>query len=411
MMTRSQEWYKAVIGETVEEEVNFMSTRSSLTRLHSRIEEIPWSDIQEDYRIGGGAFCDVHKVQLNHSENKKNYYALKCLSPDTMAEDKRFATGAVDLAIEGEILSRLSHENLIRLHGTTSGGPTRAYMESERGYFLVIELLKDTLQSRFDKHRQKILRPLRSRESSSSLLDRLQSVALGVAKGMDYLHQNGVVLRDLKPDNVGFDEEGTPKIFDLGLAREFHTLNQNEIAGSLRYMAPEVANAKGAEFASDVYSYGILLWELCTLEKPYKKFETREKFMEKVVFGGWRPSFSSIPSAALRRLIQECWQEDPKARPSFSRIIEMLDVALIDSQTGTPRDKLMKAATLGSTKSTSWSKFVDRFKPSRRRATSSDEDFKITTPLPLGLHQTKISKAPLLFVHHLILQNHILIQR
>jgi serine/threonine protein kinase len=372
MTTCSQEWYKTIIG-----------SRSSLTRLDSQIEEITWSDEQEVYRIGDGSFCDVYKVQLNRFENKKNCYALKCLSPYTMAEDKRFATGAVDLAIEGEILSRLCHENIIRLHGTTSGGPTTAFMESERGYFLILELLKETLQSRFDEHRRKTLLPLRCRESNSSLLDRIQNVALGVAKGMEYLHQNGVVLRDLKPDNVGFDEDGTPKIFDLGLAREVQTLNQNEIAGSLRYMAPEIANQKGAELASDVYSYGVLLWELCTLEKPYKKFETRNKFMEKVVFEGWRPSLSSIQSPALRCLIQECWQEDPKARPNFSRIIMLLqvEVALIGSQTETPRDKLVKAVSLGSTKYKWWSQFVDRFKPSKRTAVS-DEDFKIAVPLP-----------------------------
>jgi serine/threonine protein kinase len=256
-------------------------------------------------------------------------------------------------------------------------------MESERGYFLVLELLKDTLQSGFDKHRQRILRPLRSLDSNYSLLDRLQRVALGVAKGVEYLHQNGVILRDLKPDNVGFDEDGTPKIFDLGLAREVQTLNENEVAGSLRYMAPEIAKGNGAEFASDVYSYGVLLWELCTLEKPYKKFARRDKFLKKVVFEGWRPSLSSIQSPALRCLIHDCWQEDPKARPSFSRIIMLLqvEVALIGSQTETPRDKLVKGASLGSTKNNWWSKFVDIVKPSRRRATPA-EDFKIAFPLP-----------------------------
>jgi serine/threonine protein kinase len=125
---------------------------------------------------------------------------------------------------------------------------------------------------------------------------------------------------------VGFDVHGTVKIFDLGFAREEHTIKPTEVAGSLRYMAPEVARGHGSLLVSDVYSFGILLWEICTLDKPYKHINSREEFMESVVFEEWRHTTSKIPSTTLRKLIKLSWQTDPQARPNFSQIVKKLRV-------------------------------------------------------------------------------------
>jgi serine/threonine protein kinase len=254
-------------------------------------------------------------------------YALKCLKTKGLPS-KHFVQGAIDLAVEGEILSRLRHENIIQLHGVKSGDPAKAYTDSIRGYFLLLELLEDTLTRRLKhlrrKKRKERRRILSKGYSLPAFLEMIENVAIGVAMGMQYLHKNGVVLRDLKPDNIGFDKDGNPKIFDLGFARELHTIESLEIAGSLRYMAPEVAEGNGCSFASDVYSFGVLLFELCTLEKPFKKFNSREEFMEEVVRGNYRPSISSIPSQAIQRLIEACWNEDPAVRPYFVRIVKTL---------------------------------------------------------------------------------------
>ena len=261
-------------------------------------------------------------------------------------------------------------------------------MESEKGYFFILDLLQDTLQDRLDKYRSQhnttahnpkikgassssggqgssgssgMRRSSNSTKPSSSrmhrsmstthatsmssgsssrrssdkgsshasttvILERIQNIAMGVAKGMEYLHSKGVALRDLKPDNVGFAHDGTPKLFDFGFAREAHTIKQTEVAGSLRYMAPEVALGRGSVLASDVYSFGVLLWELCTLEKPYKQISSRDEFMDIVILGGWRHSTSGIPSTSIRKLIKECWTDHPKDRPTFSKIVKVLRV-------------------------------------------------------------------------------------
>ena len=318
---------RSAAGNAASEEINSLAKQSRLERLENQVHELSWSDIQDaNSMIGVGAFSRVYKIQLSLPQLDSESFALKCLNSNTMSNQESFLTGAIDLAVEGEILSRIHHENIIQLHGVSTGGPLKAYTTSEKGYFLVLDLLEDTLKNKLDKHRSKKgSKPSRAKDTGS-LSARLQTVALGVAKGLEYLHQNNIVLRDLKPQNIGFDCHGTPKIFDLGFARELHTIEESEIAGSLRYMAPEVALRKGALLASDVYSFGVLLWEICTLEKPYRGFGTKESFIEGVVNRKQRPSLSSIPSSSLRQLIKECWDPNPELRPTMSHVVKVLRI-------------------------------------------------------------------------------------
>ncbi len=338
-MDNSEYDRRKAAGESAESEAEGLAQLSRLERLNSDLVrfDLAWDDIQIVQPIGFGGFSQVFRVQM--SGDSEGHYALKCLNPKTKLHTKTFTTGAIDLAIEGEILSRLQHENVIQLHGLCGGGPANAYLDSDRGYFIVLDLLNETLADKLEKYRS-IYQTSNSRTyasasssstkhmSQSAVLERIASVAMGVAKGMEYLHSQGVALRDLKPDNIGFDEYGVPKIFDFGFAREVHTMEKNEVAGSLRYMAPEVARGYGSELASDVYSFGVLLWEICTLDKPYKHFTSREHFMKKIILGDWRHTTSKIPSNSLRKLIKECWQADPAHRPTFASIVKNLRVEL-----------------------------------------------------------------------------------
>lgn len=328
------------MGIIAEEEIAGLASRSRLEILDD-VLQLSWEDIDLGSTIGYGGFSQVFRVQIpstsgsGDGETGDQEYALKCLSPNTMARTKSFKTGAVDLVIEATILCRLSHPNVIKLHGYYGKSIRNCYLESERGYFLVIDLLADTLRNKIDKYRlqnpkmRKASRELDMnghKPNTSEALERIKSIGVDVAKGMEYLHSKGVVLRDLKPDNVGFDSNGVPKIFDLGFAREFHTLKPKEVAGSLRYMAPEIALGQPTEFASDVYSFGVLLWEMTTLEKPYKHIHDRDEFIESIMINGWRPSSSHMPSTALRKLVKECWDAEHTRRPTFSKVVKILKV-------------------------------------------------------------------------------------
>mmetsp|Transcript_108813 Transcript_108813/g.162766 ORF Transcript_108813/g.162766 Transcript_108813/m.162766 type:complete len:612 (-) Transcript_108813:67-1902(-) len=160
-----------------------------------------------------------------------------------------------------------------------------------------------------------------------SLVVRLKRVALPIARGMRYLHDQKFLWRDLKPANIGFDEVTDElKMFDFGLSR--HADDQSlrghgcDVAGTYAYMAPESVLGIKTTYESDVYSFGVLLWELVTLKKPFPKAMriNKAKFKEKVVVGGWRPSLQGVESRALRRLIDVCWDVRPRNRPSFHRI-------------------------------------------------------------------------------------------
>lgn len=93
-------------------------------------------------------------------------------------------------------------------------------------------------------------------------------------------------------------------------------------------MAPEAAGSQRhpkSMLASDVYSFGVLLWEICMLKLPFKKFTTTMQFQEKVMSQHWRPTLRYIPNRALRALICQCWDPNPDARPNFTQIRKELE--------------------------------------------------------------------------------------
>jgi hypothetical protein len=90
-------------------------------------------------------------------------------------------------------------------------------------------------------------------------------------------------------------------------------------------MAPEMVKGEGYNFSYDVYSFGILLWEICTLEKPFQKYRTLEELEQKVVQEGERPSLRAkfFSSCALQDLLSSCWDPDHSQRPTFESIAEI----------------------------------------------------------------------------------------
>ncbi len=303
-----------------------LSKQSKLQVLNDRVRPIMWADVREQSLLGKGAFSEVYRVEIDEPELRKKNCAIKFLSPKiTNVSDGDFDLAAIDLAMEADILSRLNHENIITLHGIYGGDLSTAYTKS-RGNFLILDVLEDTLAKRLDRCRIKERRRFTNTVSNTKLIERIENIALGVAKGMEYLHDNGVVFRDMKPDNIAFNSEGKPVIFDFGFAREVHLTQKEEIAGSLRYMSPEMAFGQNPSFPSDVYSFGVLLFEICTLQKPFKQYKNRADFTENVLLGDYRPSLSPILSKSIREVIARSWDSEQEVRPDMTTIVKVLRV-------------------------------------------------------------------------------------
>ena len=136
-----------------------------------------------------------------------------------------------------------------------------------------------------------------------------------------------VALTDLKPDNIGFTEDGTLKLFDFGLSTCVQTrtfsneaYNMTGYTGSLRYMAPEVALREPYGEKVDVYSFAIMLWQMATDTLPFTGLG-KTAFMEDVVRGDQRPKIDRSWPEGFSKLLSNCWHRDPEQRPSFALIL------------------------------------------------------------------------------------------
>mmetsp|Transcript_22160 Transcript_22160/g.32730 ORF Transcript_22160/g.32730 Transcript_22160/m.32730 type:complete len:135 (+) Transcript_22160:184-588(+) len=97
--------------------------------------------------------------------------------------------------------------------------------------------------------------------------------------------------------------------------------------GSPRYMAPEVAMERSYNETADAYSFGILLWQICSTEVPFEKF-TAAKFRSSVVEKGFRPSPNPKWPAGIQNLMKSCWAVNIRQRPNFQQIVEVLQAEL-----------------------------------------------------------------------------------
>lgn len=247
--------------------------------------------------------CPVSKTELDmrrsmkdrvrYRNTNRSRYALKHLKPDLVDkyEPEEYAQFASDLVQEAEFLSIIQHPNVIKLRGTSFGNA--GFGQSAKDYFLIIDRLDGTLEHRIARwkkgvnRRNSLLKSIirknsdasdSSKDSSENILieERLE-VLIQIAAALVYLHEKNIIYRDLKPANIGFDLRGDVKLFDLGLARMMppHGDPYNDSfkmsgAGSPRYMAPEVMNYGSTyNLKADVYTYGILMWEVLSLHKPF----------------------------------------------------------------------------------------------------------------------------------------------
>jgi len=287
-------------------------------------------------------------IRRLNANNNRTRYVVKQLSPELKNLDKiNFLKGTVDLAMETRFLALLDHENIVCLIGAASNG---AFSD---GYFIVLEKLNETLGRRvkvwMDMDRQcKGITGVFT--GSKKKAQRLQSerilAARSLVAGMDFLHQRNIVFRDLKPDNIGFTNDGILKIFDFGLAKELKDdervndglYNMTGCTGSIRYMSPENLQGKPYNLKTDIYSWAMIMWNILALEPPFALY-TEQMIIDRVCSRGYRPKIFSTWSVRMSKTIRLSWSANINERPSFAEIsLELMEEKMeIDSMSETER--------------------------------------------------------------------------
>lgn len=194
-------------------------------------------------RIGSGGMSDVYKAKC-HKLNR--YVAIKVLKPE-YSEDKTFVS---KFRAEAQAAAGLMHANIVNVYD----------VGEENGiYYIVMELVEGiTLKKYIEKKGV-----LGVREAVS--------IAIQVAQGIDAAHKHNIVHRDIKPQNIIISKEGKVKVTDFGIARaaSSNTINSS-VMGSVHYISPEQARGGYSDEKSDIYSFGITLYEMLTGRVPFE---------------------------------------------------------------------------------------------------------------------------------------------
>ncbi|XP_042519878.1 serine/threonine/tyrosine-protein kinase HT1-like [Macadamia integrifolia] len=166
---------------------------------------------------------------------------------------------------------------------------------------------------------------LQQQEPNSIPLDLVLKFSLDIARGMSYLHSQGILHRDLKSENLLLGEDMCVKVADFGIScLESQCLSGKGFISTYRWMAPEMIKEKHHTRKVDVYSFGIVLWELLTALMPFEGM-TPEQAAFAVSQKNARPPLPSKCPVAFSHLISRCWASNPDKRPHFTEIVSILE--------------------------------------------------------------------------------------
>ncbi|XP_050372534.1 uncharacterized protein LOC126790365 isoform X2 [Argentina anserina] len=168
-------------------------------------------------------------------------------------------------------------------------------------------------------------------QRNSSKLDwrRRVNMAMDIAWGMNYLHHFNppIIHRDLKSSNLLVDKNWTVKVGDFGLSRLKHKtfLTNKSGRGTPQWMSPEFLRNEPSDEKSDIYSYGVILWELATLKIPWDNLNPMQ-VIGAVGFMNQRLEIPKDVDPKWASIIESCWHSDPACRPTFLELLEKLRV-------------------------------------------------------------------------------------
>ncbi|CAA6666739.1 unnamed protein product [Spirodela intermedia] len=256
--------------------------------------EIDVKQLKFGDKVASGTYGDLYRGSYCSQD-----VAIKVLKPERINKEMQR-----EFAQEVYIMRKVRHKNVVQFIGSCTR-PPNLYIITE---FMTGGSVYDFL------HKQR----------GVFKLPALLRVAIDISKGMNYMHQNNIIHRDLKTANLLIDEHEVVKVADFGVAR---VKSQSGVmtaeTGTYRWMAPEVIEHKPYDHKADVFSFAIVLWELLTGKVPYE-YLTPLQAAVGVVQKGLRPTIPKSTHPKLKELLERCWQQDPSERPDFSEILENL---------------------------------------------------------------------------------------
>ncbi|KAF7023608.1 hypothetical protein CFC21_036091 [Triticum aestivum] len=280
------------------------------------------SDLEELRELGSGTFGTVYHGKWRGSDVAIKRISDRCFVGKP-SEEQRMKT---DFWNEACKLSSLHHPNVVAFYGVVLDGPGGSVATVTE--YMANGSLRQALQRHekiFDRRRRLL-------------------IVMDVAFGMEYLHGRNIVHFDLKSDNllVNLRDPQRPicKVGDLGLSKvKCQTLISGGVRGTLPWMAPELLNGSSNLVSEkvDVFSFGIVMWELLTGEEPYADLHYGA-IIGGIVNNTLRPLVPESCDPQWRSLMEQCWSAEPTERPSFTEVVKRLR-AMATSPTKAPPQK------------------------------------------------------------------------
>uniref|UniRef100_A0A672GQN0 receptor protein-tyrosine kinase n=1 Tax=Salarias fasciatus TaxID=181472 RepID=A0A672GQN0_SALFA len=271
--------------------------------VHEFAREIEASRIKIEKIIGSGEFGEVCYGRMRLPGKRDIPVALKTLKAGYTEKQKR------DFLAEASIMAQFDHPNVIRLEGVVT---------HSKPVMIITEYMENGSLDSF----------LRRHDGQFTVIQ-LVGLLRGIAAGMTYLSDLGYIHRDLAARNILVNSNLVCKVSDFGLSRVLeddpdaaYTTSGGKIP--IRWTAPEAIAYRKFSSSSDVWSYGVVMWEVMSYgERPYWNLTNRDVI--KSVEEGYRlPAPMGCPGA-LHTLMLDCWQKDRNERPRFCQIVTILD--------------------------------------------------------------------------------------
>ena len=315
-------------------------------------------------RIGSGGMSVVYKAQC-HTLNRP--VAIKVLKEE-FAFDDNFVS---KFKMEAQAAARLSHPNIVSVYDV---------VDEDVLHYIVMELIEGiTLKNYIEKKGH-----LESKEAIG--------IAIQVGQGIAAAHEQHIIHRDIKPQNMIISRDGKVKVADFGIARAVSTQTMNATAvGSVHYISPEQARGGYCDERSDIYSFGITMYEMVTGKVPFEGDNTVTVALAHLEEPVRRPS-ELVPdlSHALEQIILKCTQKRPDRR--YSNVLDVIgDLRKALMNPDCDIYDLEEGDELGKTRSISREELINmqESRKAGRENERSEEELKDDVPKPVSREKGK----------------------